>query len=532
MTQQAGQPLSESQLMRLSPRALTSLVVFAALLRWAAYSGCFGSDEVTYTGAAFALLSGDWSVSSYVGANRYGVNLPVAAFGWLFGRTELAAAAYSMLCSVAEVALVAWFGAQMFGARTGLLAGVVLATLPMHVHFAGRLLADSPLALAVTASFVFFWLGEVRKQPWSFLIAGLAAGWSFWIKPATIFYLGVFLVYPLLFRRFDLRWAWMVVGFAAMIVANGVFFHALTDRFWFVFQNMAERKASGYMEAEIAAGRVIDAPGFYLTYLFGKVYHTWLLGLLAAAAVGHWLYRRRRREPVDAGMPFVIWWGGGLLIILSALVVSVSPLMLVPKQVNYMLMFAAPLALLAGRALASTDGSRHVTLVTIAVVPAIALSFLLQASVTVFTANSKATIRYALDRPDVTIYANTNGYRVASFHRLLESTVSVPDIRLMERWNKPDSDGKAPGAERFAVVDTETLLWGTGEPFVRLQDRPKCWIARGTLEPVVEGVGPKLAGLLASVASVLPGGDSIAERLKRLSKPMPALVFEIPETGC
>jgi len=70
-------------------------------------TGVFGSDGVTYIATAFHLLDGDWTVSSYVGANRLGVNLPVAAFAQVFGRTVWDAALYSLLTSLGEVALAA-----------------------------------------------------------------------------------------------------------------------------------------------------------------------------------------------------------------------------------------------------------------------------------------------------------------------------------------------------------------------------------------------------------------------------------------
>lgn len=525
--------------------SLLALIVFAALARGLAYSGYFGSDEVTYTAAAFALLDGDWRVSDYVGANRYGVNLPVAGFGWLLGRNEIAAAAYSLLCSLAEVGLVAWIGARMLGARAGLLAGLVLASLPIHVHFAGRLMADAPFALAATASFLFFWvaerpqdraapgpaLAESRRRSLAYFIAGLAAGWSFWIKPTAIFYLGVFLSYPLLVRRIDLRWAWMALGFALMLVANGLFFQALTGRFWFALENIAERQTSGYLEAGLSAGSMHFDPGFYLGYLFGRVYHTGLLGPLALAALGLWLWRGRRRAG-GGGLTFVVWWGVGLLLVLSVLVVSVSPLMLVPKQTNYMLIFVAPLALLAGHALASASGWRQALLTTLTVVPALGLCLLLQAGTTVFTANSKGIHRYALERPGVAIYTHTNGLRFAQFQRLVNPGGRSVDVRAIGQWNAPAADAAARPAERLAIVDPETIAWANSEPFRSLAGRPPCWVAQGGVVPVIDGLGPRMADALAGMASALPGGEGVAGRLHRLAQPLPAQVFRIPAAGC
>ena len=513
--------------------ALLALIAIAGLLRWLAYSGFFGSDEVTYTASAFRLLDGDWSVSSYVGANRYGVNLPVAFFGWLFGRNEFAAASYSLLSSLLEIGLVAWFGARMFGARAGILAGLLLATLPMHVHFAGRLMADAPLALAVTASFLFFWDGAVTRRPWSYFVAGVAVGAVFWIKPAVIFYALVFVTYPLVFRRLDTLWVWMIAGFALMMVANGVFFHVLTGNFWFAIENMAARVGSGYLEVQSSTGKMINEPGYYLTYLFLKAYHTGLLGYLAALCVVIWWWRRRRALGTPAALSFVGWWAGGLLLILSVLVVSLSPFILVPKQTNYMLMFVAPLALLGGYALASIPRRWKPAAVLAVTLPAVVLAMMLQATVTVFTANSKALLIHSAALPDATFYANANGYRAGQFYALVNPGERKARILRMGDWRELDPNVSAdPLVERYAVVDMETIEWARDEPFRRLEDRPGCWIPEGRLEPAVEGLGPSLINGMATIAGALPGFSTVAARLARLAEPAPAYVFRIPAAGC
>src|SRR5512134_2025121 len=107
-------------------------------------------------------------------------------------------------------------------------------------------------------------------------------------------------------------------------------------------------------------------------------------------------------------MPYLAWWGLGMGLILSALVVSFSPLAFVPKQTNYMLMFVAPLALLAGWAIEGVRGWRMGGLVALIVLPSAMLALLLQTSVTVFTANSKAAVRFAAQHPDAIVYSNTN----------------------------------------------------------------------------------------------------------------------------
>ena len=532
-----GVPVSsEITTRRVAWSPMVAVLIFATAVRWIFYSGFFGSDEVTYTASAFKLLQGDWSVSTYVGANRYGINLPVAFMAWLFGKSEFSAAIYSVICSLAEIALVLHFGARMLGARAALLAGLLLASLPTHVHFAGRLMADAPLCLAITASFLFFYDGETRKRRLSWLLAGAAAGWSFWIKPVTIFYLGVLLVYPFVFRRFDWRWAWVALGFIVVVLANNLLFLHLTDRFWFLFETMSERRDSGYLETELAAGTQLDAPYYYLTYLFVKIYHTGLLGPLAAiGAARYWFARHRIDGEHRYGLDVVMWWGFGLLLILSILVVSFSPVVFVPKQTNYMLIFAAPLCMLGGYALAQFEQHVQWVLATISVVLALLFSALLQTSILAFTANSKAVLAFAHERPDTLVFANTNGYRAALFEQLVRPSSSTENVHFIGDFYKPNASRDAAWStrDRFVVIDTETLSWGRDELIKNLSDVPACWVANGTLAPKIGGIGATIVRQVLKLLETTPlEGKSLAKRIEKIVTPKSAHVFLIPSATC
>lgn len=500
---------------------LLAVVLVAAMARALAYTGFFGSDEVTYTESAFKLLDGDWRVDPYVGAHRYGVNLPMALFGALFGRNEFGAAFWSLACSVAEVGLLAWAGMRWFGLRAGVCAGLVLATLPIHVHFAGRLMADAPLALAISASFVFFIEGERRGSAHAFFAAGIAAGLSFWVKQATIFYVLVFLLYPLLFRRVDLRWAWMVLGAALAVAANLALFAALTGDALYILRAVRSRLGSGFLEEGLAAGAMVDASAYYLQYLFVKVYQTGLLGPLAVA--GAWLGWRSAEARLPRAL--VLWWGLGLLAVLSVLPVSFSPLIFVLKQTNYMLMFVAPLCLIAGLALARWPGrAMAAVVVALVVIPGILLALLQQSSVRVFTANSMATLEYAQRHPSAMLYAGTNAYRAATFESLVRTPSVSGRIEPLDQLS-----AAALGQERVAILDTQTWAWSSREPIRRLQDVPACWERIDTLTSAPGGAGWHVAqGLRALLQPVSP---ALAARLDALVTPAPAYVYRLGP-GC
>lgn len=505
--------------------AWAALVGLAALLRLASYSGFFGSDEVTYTASAFKLLDGDWTVERYVGANRYGVNLPVAAIAWLFGRNEWAAAAYSMSASVAEVAILSWFGMRVFGFRAGLLAGLLLACLPNHVHSAGRLLADAPLGLTMTASFALFWYGFKRGSRVAYLLGGLFAGFSFWIKPATIIYLAVLGLVPLLLRRWHKDWLWFIGGCSAMLLANNLLFLALTGEFWYLFDAIRERQASGYLEAGSDAGLIVDSPVFYLNYLFVDVYHTWGLGYLALAGIVIVWRRRRDAGPrIGSDDGFVLIWALGLLGLFSLFVVRLDPLLFIPKQTNYMLMFMAPLCLLGGFGLAALRGRALVTALALVLVPSFALAQLHQASIAAFTANSKAAVEWARVRPTVEVFGGSNAYRAGRFDALVRRDTAPATVRDLATL--PSAPVPPPGWRRVAIVDLETARWAVSDTIRRLDDVPGCWRRIGTLAPVGLGWVARALDALATIVGPLPA------RLQSLVEPAPAVIYEVPLSPC
>lgn len=515
---------------------LAGIIMLAVLLRMVFYTGYFGSDEVTYVESAFKMLDGDWSVSTYVGANRYGVNLPIALFGAIFGRHEWAAAAYSMVSSVAEVLLVAVMGRRLVGAKAALLAALVLACLPTHVHLAGRLMADNPVALCITASFLFFFDGELRQRPLSYFIAGCAAGLSFWVKPAAVFYLLVFLLYPLFFRRLDARWAWMVLGFTVAVLANMLLFRLLTGDLMFMFKAMTSRQTSGYLESEAAAGTVQSSPFYYLDYLFRAVHHTWLLGYAATLAV---VSRMVTPGPMhfgdDAGRGWrsLLYWAVAMIAVMSLLVVSWRPLMFIPKQTNYMLMFTAALALVAGTGLARLSPRVMVAALAVLLLPSLVLASLQQSAIQAFTANSKAAVVFAKAHPGALVFGNASPQRAAQFEQLVRPDEAVPTIRpITELLGTGKRTAALAAGDVYVVVDETTLAWAGGEPIRRLQDVPACWEAIETLRPVGLGTGWKITNALATWMGRQSGViGRVGNKLSAPLNPGKAVAFRLP-SGC
>jgi 4-amino-4-deoxy-L-arabinose transferase-like glycosyltransferase len=502
------------------------VVAFSALLRWLGFSGFFGSDEVTYIASALKPLDGDWTLDDYVGANRIGVNLPMAAFAAVFGRNEFGLSLYGVLCSLGEVAIVTWLGGWLFGWRAGLFAGLLMATLPTHVNIASRMVADPPLALAITATFALFALGERSRSPMAFALSGAVAGLSFLVKPVTLFVFFILLAYPLMVRRFDPRWLWMIVGFAAAMLLNGLLYQWLTGRFWYVFEVVRERRQSGYLEAGADEGSIKASAYLYLEYLLVRAYHTGALGWLALAGGLALAWRRPPEQEAPWGGRYVLLWAIGLLGILSLLPVSLSPLMLVPKQSNYMLMFVAPLCLLAGWFLAWLPPRWGRAILGASMACGVLLAMLLQATVVVFAANSRATVDFVRLQPqDQPVYVMSAAFRAAQYRALLR----IEDLTLRVRPIAELRDGAA-AHDRIAIIDAHTFRWDSSRPFVGPAAVPACWSPVGNLPSQPQSLGVSVARFVDRLLQALPELDQsrFAQRLRQQTvAPLPATIYRV-----
>lgn len=511
-----------------------ALIFTAVTIRVSFHTGYMGSDEVTYTLYAFNLLEGDWSVSNYAGANRFGINLPVAGFAYLFGKTEFSASIYSHLCSILEIGLIFIFGRLMFGLRGAVIATLILIFLPIHAHIAGRLMADAPLALMITASFLFFWYGETKNNPIMFFIAGLAAGLSFWIKSVTAIYLLVFILYPLLFFKWNWRWTWMVLGFFLAVLANILFIGFLTDDFLYLFKPIYQKITD--KEALVAFYAIKETSlTYYLKYFFIKIYHSWLLAYLAVAGCFVWFFQRKKLAPVENHtLKFIILWFLGLVGVFSLYVVSLSPLILIPKQTNYMLMFVTPAALLAGYAVAKLRGRILAVALCVIIIPSTMLVIMHQSHLHVFTANSKAAVDFARHHPEAEIFSHTNPCRAPYYFNLFVNESQDAKIQCLDNLFEKNETSKTSQQKksRLVIIDLETIGWQNANMPIRdISDVPSCWIQVERLQPSNFGFGWKILKFAQHLGQTLPDHleKKFSQIINSLTEPRPAYVYKIPE---
>lgn len=525
---------------RLDWLALAAVLGIALALRLVFYTGFFGSDEVTYIDMAARIAAGDWRASDYIGATRYGMNLPVALFIYLFGLTEFSANLWPMLCSLGEVALVFVMARWLWSTRAAVMGAGLLALLPIHIHFAGRMMADPPLAFFLTLSVALLLRTTATKSGITSLAAGLAWGGVFWVKESVGLLFGpVFLLIFLYLAGVKNQRLLLGVatGMFTALVANSLLMYLVADNPLHVFAVM---KTAVVHLAGVTT--LSESPWFYLRYLFMDIKHTFLLGFLVL--IGFIIFIRNwtdSAKDIPAAQCVIVW----ILLLLgmfSFAIVSFSPIKLVMKQTNYMLIFVAPMALLAGWLMASLQRRVLMPLVALIIGGSVVLAALEQQAVTVFTANSRAAYVFLKNQPNLFLLGSANNLRAVSFYALIEnrqdvaermtSLANVGALSLEAAPSKLASD--AQGKEVMALIDPQNISWGVRASTIKgVADIPSCWPARGSLTPAPLGAGVWVVQGLLAMGTVLPTSvqSKYLAALQPVAAVAPGLLFTV-DTAC
>jgi 4-amino-4-deoxy-L-arabinose transferase-like glycosyltransferase len=348
---------------RIDSLTLAGLLLLAAAIRIWLFFGLTGSDDSIYGKRGLEIVHGLWLESDYVGDLRYGMNLPIAATVQLFGMNEAALAVWGFLCSLAEIAIVYVFAERIWGKRVAILASLILATLPIHVSSASNMWADAPFSVFLTSAVVLLYFGARSARPGLLIAAGLACGLAGWIKPEPTVVFGLaFIIMALSYVPDRRRVAWLFVGMLIAVVPNlALFSWAFGDPLYYLHAG-ARNLSANFIQNASPWGE--HAGNFYFRLLFLDGRSFWLAPIVALAGILAASLKGKAGEL--HGGRFTVLWAVLLLGFFSFFIYSLSPVRLIPKQQNYALIFAAPIALLA--AIAITRLGKLATLVTMLVV--------------------------------------------------------------------------------------------------------------------------------------------------------------------
>ena len=514
-------------------RDLAWLLGLALLLRLVFFNGVFGSDDGVYFWRALNVARGEWTSSNYNGALRYGFNLPAGALVAVFGASPFAANLWPLLCSLGEIALVYLAAVELWGRRAGVCAALVLSSMPLHIAVATRLHADPVVSMFVTLGFVLFLFACRRRRAGLFFCCGLAIGGVFWAKELAAITWFAFLFLPLvgrrlpmIGRRWDPLWWYVIAGATLMLLLNFLLMQAITGDPLHLVKVVLGALSRNFIDG----GQGEDAANYYLRYLFFDMRHTWIAAVLACAGIAV-LYRRQAADGRQADGFYVVVWLLGLLAVLSVFPVSLWPLRLTMKQSNYLTLFIAPLALLAGYFIASLPRRAAATMLALAVAGGTLLGVLQQADYRVFTANSKSATVFAHAHPTAVVVGSTNNSNMSYYYdKTPPHVLSFSEVLAQPRLVAP-ADGSRDGL--YAVFDAQTIDWMPRE--ARLTAPLPCWTKQQRLQPEGLGLGNALAGWAATAAAGLPEPlGRLSPPLQRLARPRPADVYRVegPDLWC
>ncbi|MEJ6005812.1 phospholipid carrier-dependent glycosyltransferase [Paucibacter sp. AS339] len=491
---------------------LLGIAIFAGVLRWLLFAGFQGSDEVTYLGAALGVLEGRWPTSTYIGSLRYGINIPMAAGIAVFGLSESGAAAWGFLCSVGEVAVVYLAARQVGGQRAALFSALILAMLPLHVHEATRMIGDPSLSFFITLGFFSVWLGENNSQKKWYFWAGISFGAAYWIKDA-VFYISILsgASYILITRRFHWNWLLLAMGSILVVFLNTALMQELHGNWLHLFS---------ISKNTISRVESTTNSFFYFKYLLADFRHFWIVPFLTLGGI---LSSLPKQQVNKNSVRLYGIWLVAFLVILSAL-----PL----RQVNYLLLIAAPLAIFAGIFLAGLKSGYAVNLTVLTLVGSLLLAALQQQSLHKFTANSRATVDFAERNLDAQVFAGTGGFRADIYFQHLNGR-GTPTNRAPVK-GLPDFDrlnaAKALNANipTFVIQDPETFGWGDkADSAWSERTKNSCMKMVGSLEPVSLGIGHYVSDLLIALSEKI--SKPINKKLIGLLRPEKATVYQLSQ---
>jgi len=331
------------------PAAVLLVLALAGAFRFHGVANDLLYDPLAYAEYAYNLAHGHFTLADdFPIAHRLPVLVPVAASYAAFGVSEASTHLWPMALGLAHVLLVIALGARLFDRATGLLAGFLLALLPLEVVVATSLLPDIVMSTFLTGA-VFGWTAGLerpdRPRAWPLL----AGGACFVIAALTRAYaavLGVFFLADAVRVRPRLdALAWLGLGAAGVAIPLALAYQAQAGSALYPLQVQSAVFGEKYKPEPYD-------PLYYARNFWNPRSAGGWFGLLffVTGAIG--LVRWNRRRTV------LLLWMLPLFLFLQFGSMSVSHYKHVSQQPRYITPLCAPLVLWAASVLADLARGR------------------------------------------------------------------------------------------------------------------------------------------------------------------------------
>jgi hypothetical protein len=493
----------------------------ALLLRLVFYIGVWGSDDLVYLSRAAEIANGEWSSAQYNGALRYGYNIPQAIVFTMFGVSESSANVWPLLASLLEIIVVWIYCTLLLGDEIALLSCLFLAFVPIAIISATTMHVDPVVSLFMSLSFVMVAFGERYRSAALLFLAGVAGGMVFWCRELVVFYLALFPIYAAT-RRFPVEWwLWFSAGGLSMLLLHLILMRVITGDYLHLLNVVLAQ-----IRTDFVPGDKIDAPGFYLWYLFVEIRHAGVIAFIAVVGL------LARSWPVRAAeqRTLLTVWGVGLIMLFSFIPISVDPLRFVTKQQNYLIMMITPLCIIAGVWAAAGEHVRWWTAVVLVVVSGLFLAGLEQDVRRSFVRNSKAVYAYVKAHPELSYYGTVNNQNVTTAFRLLngdDGRVGVDTLGELKARGISSAEVRSRQG-LVAIYDPVTHGWNGKD--VELESPRPCWVLRQLLSSAPDNVGHLSTSLLwfGMMIAGLSETSGVVHRVANVHHPEPASLYDVP----
>ncbi len=357
--------------------SLALIIAVAVIIRIISFYGYYGSDDGTYAELSHKMAIGAYDVLKFEGAPvfpmRIGLIAPTSLAFSIVGTSEFAMLIYPFLLSLAGIILAYLIASVFTNYKTGLLAALLMALLPIDARSASLLLPDLPAAFWANLGLYLIYCASRGKQTQNRLIlgllAGLALGCSWLCKESVIFLLPFILFYLVLLYKSERMNLAIIIGlalsFIAVVLAESFayYFHAgdLLFRLHQTERNYEVAKMWFFSEGSEFGWQ----PGAYLAGLAKRLFISGpkiiffsrglsLVNLIALGASIYLIIMKKKNYKI------IIFWFLSLLIFFNfgtSSVTSYKPLALFDRYIYLMLLPAIILTAIITLELLASNGT-------------------------------------------------------------------------------------------------------------------------------------------------------------------------------